>query len=150
MQDQIFIKYNFITKDEIKKLLHFFYKSKIKRQYRDTFLIDLENNFLDIKNKFNKFNNKFEIDWWYVVQWPTGSYQAFHKDTHYDKTKLTSITYLNDDFKGGETLFSDGTKITPYPGKTVFFDGQYFEHSVSTILKNTRYALSCWYKDKYE
>jgi len=150
MQDEIVIKYNFITDDEIKKLIHFFNQSKNIRKFRDTFVLDLHNNFLDIKNKFNKFNSKFEIDWWQIVQWPRGSYQPFHKDNASDKTKLTSITYLNDDFKGGETIFIDGTVISPYPSKTIFFDGQWFEHSVLTILKNTRYTVACWYKDKYE
>ena len=146
MQDEIVIKYNFITYEQIKNLLHFFNQSKKIKKYRDTYCTDLGNNFLDIKSKFNQFNQKFEIDWWQVVQWPPGSYQAFHSDTTSAKTKFTSITYLNDDFKGGETLFVDGTVISPYPGKTIFFDGQWFEHGVSTILKNTRYTLACWYK----
>jgi len=150
MQDEIVIKYNFITDNEIKKLLHFFNESKNIRKFRDTFVLDLEDNFLDLKNKFNQFNPNFQIDWWQVVQWPRGSYQAFHTDTASDKTKFTSITYLNDNFKGGGTVFFDGTKIEPYPGKTIFFDGQLFEHSVSTILQNTRYTIACWYKDKYE
>jgi hypothetical protein len=150
MQDEVVIKYNFITDNEIKKLLHFFNESKNIRKFRDTFVLDLEDNFLDLKNKFNQFNPNFQIDWWQIVQWPEGSYQAFHLDKVSNKTKLTSITYLNDNFKGGETLFFDGTKIAPYPSKTMFFDGQLFQHSVSTVLQNTRYTLACWYKNKYE
>ena len=150
MQHEIVVKYNFITQDEINKLLQFFNQSKNIGLYRDTFVLNIHNNFLDIKNKFNQFDSKFDIDWWQIVQWPRGSYQAFHTDTASNKTKFTSITYLNDNFKGGNTIFFDGTEIAPYSGKTIFFNGQLFQHGVSTILQNTRYTIACWYKDKYE
>jgi len=146
MQDKIVIQYNFITQKEIEKLLIFFNESKNIERHRDTFKLDLYDNFLDIKTKFNQFNSKLKIDWWQIVQWPQGSYQPFHKDITSDKTKLTSITYLNDNFKGGETVFFDNTKIYPYPGKTIFFDGQRFDHSVSAVLTKVRYTLACWYK----
>ena len=150
MRDEIIIKYNFITQEDIKKLLIFFNESKNIEQYRDTFVLPLNDNFLDVKNKFNKLNETLIIDWWQVVKWPIGSYQPFHVDDASNKTKLTSITYLNDDFKGGNTVFFDGTKIAPYPSKTIFFDGQLFQHGVPIILQNTRYTLACWYKNKYE
>jgi len=148
MQDEVVIKYNFITDNEIKKLLHFFNESKNIRKFRDTFVLGLEDNFLDLKNKFNQFNPNFQIDWWQIVKWPAGSFQNFHLDNFSDSTVLSSITYLNDDFKGGNTMFFDGTEITPYKGKTLFFNGKTFQHSVTTILNNTRYTLACWYKNK--
>ena len=148
MQDKIVIKYNFINNEEINKLFNYFNQSQNITKYRDTFVLDLYDNFLNIKNKFNNFNSNYKIDWWQIVKWPVGSFQNFHIDNTSDSTVLSSITYLNDDFKGGNTMFFDGTEITPYKGKTLFFNGKTFQHSVTTILNNTRYTLACWYKNK--
>jgi hypothetical protein len=48
-------------------------------------------------------------DWVYDPKLPTA------------RRVLTSITYLNDDFDGGQTEFFDGDIITPEAGKTLVF-----------------------------
>lgn len=102
-----------------------------------------------------------EIDWCHIVRWPLFSSQDSHLDDASDKTTYTSITYLNDGYKGGETYIdgikinnSDLTKfdekflITPKKASTVCFDGNYFSHGVNTVSVDYRYTLSIWYKDR--
>ena len=56
--------------------------------------------------------------------------------------------YLNSDFEGGHTYFTDGTSIAPKAGRIVFFDGKYHYHGVSPIYNN-RYTIAAWYKKQW-
>jgi hypothetical protein len=76
--------------------------------------------FKDLENEYNSFDKKNCVDWLQIVHWPKGSFQEFHKDFESQDTVLTSITYLNDDFVGGETVFEDGIVIKPKKGRTLF------------------------------
>ena len=80
-----------------------------------------------------------------IVKWPTESYQPSHYDDRRETTTGASITYLNDDYEGGETHFTDELIVKPKIGRTVFFDGMKFEHGVSEVRKGTRYTLAIWY-----
>ena len=80
--------------------------------------------------------------------WPPGSLQDLHFDDTRDTTVLTSITYLNDDYDGGETYFENGITIKPQKGKTVFFDGKKYKHGVNKIIQGNRYTCTCWYTNK--
>ena len=52
-----------------------------------------------------------------VVRWPIGSKQNSHYDKAQDYTTLASIIYLNDNFIGGETYFTDGMTFAPRQGR---------------------------------
>ena len=86
------------------------------------------------------------VDWLEIVKWPSNSYQNLHLDKASNKTVLTSITYLNENYSGGETYFKDGMIIKPKTGRTLIFDGMHYVHGVKTIKKGTRYTLPVWYK----
>ena len=77
--------------------------------------------------------------------WPKGSMQHLHLDDSRTTTSLTSITYLNDDFEGGETYFENGVSVKPKKGKTVFFDGMRYRHGVQPIKNKRRFVLANWY-----
>ena len=140
---------NFISDEKIDFLLNF-YKNNIHlcNKFRDTFPINITSLFKDLENKYNNFDKKKCVDWLEIVHWPKGSFQQPHKDFASEKTVLTSITYLNEDFIGGETVFEDGTMIKPKKGRTLFFDGQYYKHSVNLIEKGNRYTVPVWYKKR--
>ena len=91
-------------------------------------------------------SREFEIDWCQIVLWPKGSYQPPHIDTASSDTVFTSITYLNDLYDGGETCIIEVTDVKAKTGRTVYFDGMKYEHSVNTITKGTRFTLPIWYK----
>jgi len=146
---QIIIDDNFLTKEEMKSLLYFFDKNQKTAQFfENKYLINLEDNLIDIKNKINNYVKKFnvEIDWWEIVFWPTLTFQNMHFDFSKIRTKLTSISYLNENYEGGETYFEDGTVIGHVKGRTVFFDGQEYKHGVKKVLKGNRFVMAVWYK----
>ena len=80
-----------------------------------------------------------------LTLWEKGSKQDMHFDNSRETTKLTSITYLNDDFDGGETYFEKGLIIKPEKGKTIFFDGKRYLHGVKPLENNPRYVMAIWY-----
>jgi len=68
-----------------------------------------------------------------------------HFDEARESTNLTSITYLNEGYLGGETAFDNGVIIKPKIGKTVFFDGKKYLHGVNPVTKGKRFVLAIWY-----
>ena len=82
------------------------------------------------------------VNYFQIVKWSTDTFQPIHKDfTHHC---YTSIIYLNDDFKGGETVV-EKKKIKPKQGLMVLFAGDKMTHGVNKIKKGTRYTIPCWY-----
>jgi predicted 2-oxoglutarate/Fe(II)-dependent dioxygenase YbiX len=56
------------------------------------------------------------------------------------KRQLSSITYLNDDYEGGETEFECGVIIKPTAGKTVIFPSSWlFPHQGNPVNNGTKY-----------
>ena len=83
-----------------------------------------------------------------IVKWPVDSYQPPHIDITRKSTKYTSVTYLNVDYEGGETFFTENNKkSTNGLGTTIFFDGVQYKHGVKPISRGTRYTLPIWYSD---
>ena len=93
-------------------------------------------------------NENIVIDWAEIVKWISETYMNPHLDEASDKTILTSIIYLNNNYKNGQTYLTEGTVIAPKIGRMVIFDGKKYEHGVNKILNNCRYTLPIWYKSK--
>lgn len=66
---------------------------------------------------------------------------------HTPQRDYTGLAYLNDDFKGGELVFSDlDIVITPKPGLLVAFSSNHkFVHTVPKVLCGKRYSLPVWF-----
>ena len=101
-----------------------------------------------ITNTASKYYSNVELDWAQIVEWPVGASQALHVDSASNKTVLSSITYLNNNFRGGETIFEDGTTVAPVPGRTVFFNGVKYVHGVHAVSNASRFTIPIWYKSK--
>jgi hypothetical protein len=121
--------------------------------YRDTLLLQVNQNSdilvslsHKIRNAIAFMTNDIDIDWCQIVEWKLGSKQAYHRDTASDNTVFTSITYLNDDYAGGETSFFNDMNIVPKTGRTVYFDGNHYVHGVNEIKNGVRYSFPIWYK----
>ena len=95
--------------------------------------------------EYAKYLKNSQIDWCHVVKGGDKSSMNLHYDQTSDKTTMTSLIYLNDNFRGGETYLDDGTVIAPKKGRILFFDGKYFKHGVNTT-HGERYVLSTWYR----
>lgn len=85
-----------------------------------------------------------------IVKWPVGTLKKPHIDSTRDTTKLTSITYLNNDYQGGKTCLDNGIEVLPKIGKTVFFDGMTHKHWVTEVQEKPRYTLAIWYTDNID
>lgn len=84
-----------------------------------------------------------------IVKWSPSNYQDLHLDKNTftgNETILTSITYLNENFVGGETYFEDGTLIKPVTGRTLIFNGMQYVHGVKKIIDGVRWTMPIWYK----
>lgn len=154
MKDNIFILDNLFTESQCSKLINYYKKNGPNLAHRDTlchrvnFEIPIIKYFiLKLEKTISKLlHEKIVVDWADIVEWKSGSHQNDHKDFAKQKTIFTSVTYLNDDYVGGETYFKDTFEVIPKIGKTLFFDGQYYTHGVNKIQSNTRYTLASWYK----
>ncbi len=83
--------------------------------------------------KLSKYNKNDRYDW-------HCDYWEYHEQTKYWKRQLSSITYLNDDYDGGETEFEGGITIIPKVGKTVVFPSNWcFPHRGKIVTKGTKY-----------
>lgn len=150
---------NVLKKDECDQLITMYESNKEKTKafgepsfYPLNFNL-ISNNFtIGILNKIEQLskmcNEKAIIDWAEIVKWIPETYMGLHKDTAESRTILTSVLYLNDDYEGGSTYFTEGANVTPVTGRMVVFDGTKYEHGVSKIKGNTRYTLPIWYKLK--
>ena len=146
----------FLTPDECNSLMDF-YKNNKDQSFefgRDGLCprmpLVITGEFIFLQNKLNQkslYVNNSVIDYVEIVRWPIGSKHLPHYDTAQDYTTLASIIYLNDNFVGGETYFTDGIIFTPRQGRLILFDGQYFEHGVSNVNTNERYVVAAWYKN---
>jgi hypothetical protein len=148
---------NFISDDDSRELIEFHNKNfGVDKKYcfthRDTEVLELSTGFpvgfkkiTDTLNGFIKtIDENYEINYFQIVRWPTGESQDEHKD--FDYHPYTTILYLNDDYKGGETVVGDQT-ILPERNKLIGFEGDKTTHKVNEIIEGTRYTLPCWYKN---
>ena len=94
-----------------------------------------------------------EFNYGQIVHWPNGSSKGLHIDVDYPPSKevgsgivdWTAVCYLNDDFRGGETIVMD-TAAYPKKGKLVVFNSKRLMHGVGRVDGN-RYTLVSWWKE---
>lgn len=86
---------------------------------------------------------KYHLDLSYVPirKWNVGLGMGPHIDSIYEFPNLafTTVTYLNDNYEGGEIEFPDlNIKVKPESGSTIMFPGT-VTHKVNPILSGVRY-----------
>lgn len=79
--------------------------------------------------------------------------QQYH--AHYDGSSetgrvISAITYLNDDYEGGELEFPNfNIKIKPQAGMLILFPSNFaYTHIAHPVISGTKYALVTWIKDR--
>ena len=102
-----------------------------------------------------------------INEWPVGGCQPAHLDTysryeleHEEPVDATSpnrewtcILYLNDDFRGGETVFPDLKEDNMFSaeiGSGLVFQGIYHQHGVNRVRRGERWTVSTWYTSNPE
>jgi predicted 2-oxoglutarate/Fe(II)-dependent dioxygenase YbiX len=72
---------------------------------------------------------------------------------HTDESELTIVTYLNDEFTGGEFVYTDETKktetIIPKSNMSLIMNNKLL-HKVSAVNSGVRFSLVTFYKIKYK
>jgi len=144
------IQDKFLTQTECKKLIKF-YKKGLPKSFNTTYPLELNPlEHTSLVNKINKVGidiNNSVVDWFQIVKWPfPNKGKNLHTDDTSFKTTLSSIIYLNDDYRGGHTFFKDNTSFAPVEGRAIFFDGKYYPHGVSSIDEGDRYTVAIWLK----
>ena len=82
-----------------------------------------------------------------IVHWPNGSFMKRHCDS-VPGNNFTSLCYLNDNFKGGRTLFQHKNS-NPKMGKVLVFNGEKIEHGVEKVIGD-RFTYISWWKKNNE
>lgn len=87
--------------------------------------------------KLARYNTGDDLDW-HCGDW--AYYNHPYPDAPHIRRQLTAITYLNDDFDGGETEFKDDI-ISPQTGKTLIFPAHWeFAHRGKAITKGIKFV----------
>ena len=155
----IFILDEVLTSDELSYVQNIAQTFPFIDNYMERHIIGIEEQLAndavvqDIRSRLANYSSSFfreelQVEWSQITVWPEGSYHDYHVDTTSKQTVFASITYINADYRGGETVFADGSRVCPIQGRTVFFDGLKYAHGVSPICLGTRINIACWYKLK--
>ena len=103
-----------------------------------------------------KFNQTLYPEFTHLVLWRTGRQMPRHKDDGYEPNdplatrKVSCVTYLNDNFTGGETFVANETGIDyisrPVKGSFACYlsDGTN-EHGVNPVLSGNRVTMPIWF-----
>jgi predicted 2-oxoglutarate/Fe(II)-dependent dioxygenase YbiX len=117
-----------------------------------------------INKEFSYLFGELYPEFTHLVLWTPGRFMNRHLDNGYSETdklrsrKVSSITYLNDDFDGGVTYIRTETghdyMSKPKLGSVVFFlSGAENMHGVTMLKNNMRVTLPIWFcsdKEKSE
>jgi predicted 2-oxoglutarate/Fe(II)-dependent dioxygenase YbiX len=107
----------------------------------------ISNSIVKIVNAFNNFSKStVDVSWCEIVEWPEKSFHPSHNDETSRTISLTSITYLNNSYSGGRTFFVNDIEVLPKVGRTIYFDGIFYQHGVTPVESGVRYTLPIWYK----
>ena len=99
-----------------------------------------------VTNRCKTFESEIVLDYVGVVRWPIGTFMKPHVDDNnvHRPDVFAAMLYLNDDFKGGSTVF-ENIEIKPKRGKLVIFSNSQHLHYVSKVEEAERFVLSFWY-----
>jgi len=95
-----------------------------------------------VQKIYNDFNIQNRLDNLEIVMREKGSFM----DNHFDNgDSLAFILYLNNDLKGGQTVFENETVIYPKVGRLILFSNGQILHKVKKITQGKRYVLAGWF-----
>ena len=100
----------------------------------------------NVTNRCKTFESEIALDYVGVVRWPIGIFMKPHVDDNnvHRPDVFAAMLYLNDDFKGGSTVFED-IEVKPEKGKLIIFSNSQHLHYVSKVEEAERFVLSFWY-----
>jgi len=157
--NKIVIVDDFFTVEECERAIELFrrigpskigsYESTITEDSNEILNIDTINEMNEYKDKLfdaakTYCDETIIYGWSEIVKWKTNAWQDSHTDIAHPDTIFTAISYLNDNYTGGETFIED-MNVTPKQGRVAFFYGMHYAHGVRSIREGTRYTIPSWY-----
>jgi len=151
--NNFFEEKNFISENDCVYLINLYNKNLDKTfnyEFNNTKPLSLkdinddvvQNIKLKIQKKYFDIYDANKIIQIEIVKWPVSSKMSMHSDHNTDK--FAFVIYLNDDYKGGETVIEDLKIIKPEIGKLLTFNGVKYRHCVNEIKLKDRYTLIGW------
>ncbi len=125
------IPYVSIKDEKIKSLLNFY-------AYKNILFID------DTYKTKTKLWREMRL-----CRWKPGHSMPVHIDknieTRDNDVDFSSLAYLNDDYEGGELIFTDEELKMPKLS-CIIFESHLYPHGVKEVKKNNRYTIPSWYQ----
>lgn len=161
---------NFIQKQDALIFIKYFNKNqhlcddnREHHKHRNIHYCDIPD--LQIKELLKYYENKliYFIDHYFtvktrafneprLVRWNKSESMPLHYDQNYalkDKMDYSALSYLNDDYEGGELFFEDGEILKMKALSSIIFPSSSpYGHGVKKIKKGKRYTIPSWYKIK--
>ena len=111
---------------------------------------EIERLYAFYKAKFPKMQSS-KINQIDLLKYDSGGKYEIHTDHYSDSPRhLSIIINLNDEYEGGDLVFTDQKdqeikKIKLGKGSIVFFPSNFmYPHSIKSITKGTRYSIVAW------
>jgi len=84
-----------------------------------------------------------------IVLWRCGKRMELHKDNGYEQSEFnnrhySSVTYINDNYKGGETVIDNYVSIPKKGSIVIFTSDERCLHKVNTIESGDRIVVPMW------
>ena len=169
--EPIFEQDNFISKAACKRLISYqknncpknmpkgYWNNRIVSSYDKSIKNLINSIHHKVLSLVQKFYNEdvLYLEFSNLVYWGKGMELVPHADNfwidnpkkphNYSHRVYSSILYLNDNFKGGETYFpGHNYSIKPKSGTLTFYtSGAKHVHGVKKVISGTRYTLGTWY-----
>jgi len=105
------------------------------------------NHYSNILYPFAAKNIKQREGSFHLLRYDKAGHLPAHQDQGVSSRVLSTVTYLNDNYRGGEIEFVNSkVKIKPEAGSIIFFPSNFlYVHEVYPITEGSRYSMPHWY-----
>ena len=138
---------DFLDKETCNHCIKYMHKNKSKTwPFNKTMRLGLldckdNNTIKKLVDKYSKIYPGHYLKNIEISRWPIGESHKWHRDKpYYDRT---TITYLNDNYKGGIN-FVKKFKSEPKTGKIIIFNSDDI-HMASMLEEGVRYVILAWF-----
>lgn len=106
--------------------------------------------YTEVLYPFAKNNIKGRESSIHILRYTDDGFLPAHQDQGISSRVLSAVTYLNDDYEGGEIEFvNSNVKIKPPAGSIIFFPSNFlYVHEVHRMTSGQRYALPYWFHNR--
>ena len=87
-----------------------------------------------------------------ILKYVSGGELPPHQDIGVSSRSLSVLSYLNDDYEGGEINFPQSNiTLKPKAGTIVFFPSNFiYVHTIAKMKSGVRYAIPSWFHNRYD